>query len=349
MKINKIFIGVAFALGILTSCKNQTVGYPDFDYQTVYFANQYPLRTLELGEDPNVDNSMDNLKKVVIKATTGGVQDNAHNILIDFKVDESLCTNLWFVASGSILSTNVLPMPSNYYTLTSNQIVIPKGSILDGVEVQLTDAFFADPKSLTNTYVIPLVMTKVQGADSILSGLKSVPNPLRVIDANWTITPKDFILYAVKYVNPWHGNYLRRGVDKITNTATAAVSTAVRHQQYVEKNDVVAATTNALNISKLSFSIKNGSGVTVPFDLILTFSNDGTCTVGGNSTNFDITGSGKFVSKGESNGIGGKPSSALYLDYSVNFKALNLTYQTKDTLVVRDRGVKPEYFTVIKN
>lgn len=351
MKINKIFIGLTFAFGaVITSCQNQDITHPDFDYQTVYFANQYPLRTLELGEDLTVDNSMDNLNKVVIKATTGGARENANDIFVDFKVEPTLCSNIKFVANGSIIPVDVLPMPTNYYTLSSgSRIVIPKGQIMGGVEVQLTDAFFADPLTLTNTYVIPLLITGVHGADSVLVG-QPAPNvtaPVRTNDVDWAKKPKDYILFAVKYVNPWQGNYLRRGVDVITNTSTSVVSTSVRHKQYIEKDDLVGITTNSLKVAKLPLSVSPNGGK-VNFDLILTFSDNGTCTVGSSSSNFDIIGTGKFVSKGEANGVGGSASSALYLDYSVDFKLLNLKYQIKDTLVVRDRGIKPEYFTVIK-
>lgn len=343
MKINNIFIGLVVATAMLSSCKNQDITYPDFDYQTVYFANQYPARTVELGEDLYVDNSMDNDHKVVIKATMGGTQDNKKNVLIDFNVNEALCSNIYFSTGAK-----VIPMPTTYYKLVSNQITIPSGSILGGVEVQLTDAFFADPLSLTNTYAIPLLMTNVQGADSILSGNPLISSPNRCVDANWSVLPKDFVLYTVKYVNPWHGNYLRRGVDQITNTSTGAVSSAVRHTQYVEKNDAVKITTTGMKSCTLPLSIKNSSGTAVPYTLVLTFANDGTCIVAGNSTNFDISGTGKFVSKGEKNSMGGIDRDGIYLDYSVNFKLLNLTYSTKDTLLVRDRAVAPEYFTVIK-
>ena len=250
MKINKIFIVLSLIVIVLISCENETISYPDFDYQTVYFANQFPVRTVELGEDLFVDNSIDNQHKVIIKATTGGVRDNRKNIEIDFKVDESLCDELYFSTGDK-----VVPMPSSYYNLASNKIMIPSGSILGGVEVQLTDDFFADPKSLVNTYVIPLLMTKVQGADSILQGIPSVFNPNRCIDADWTVKPRDFVLYAVKYVNPWHGNYLRRGLDRIT-TSDGAVSTIVRHSQYIENDEVVKITTSSLNTAFCRYLLK---------------------------------------------------------------------------------------------
>ncbi|MDP4240199.1 MAG: DUF5627 domain-containing protein [Bacteroidota bacterium] len=346
MKTNKILLGISMLIGLLASCKNEDISFPDFNYQTVYFANPYPARTVELGDDLFVDNSIDNQHKVLIKATMGGAYSNTKNIVIDFKVDETLCNGIYF-NSGETSGSQVLPMPSNYYQLASNQITIPSGSIMGGVEVQLTDAFFADPQSLVNTYVIPLVMTKVQGTDSILQGKSVVDNPNRCVDANWSVKPQDFVFYAVKYVNPWHGNYLRRGTDQITQ-ADGTVSTSVRHPQYVENDDVVKISTLSLTSVTVPLTIKV-SGNNVAFNLVLTFANDGTCTVSSNSANFDISGTGKFVSKGEKNSIGGYDRDGLYLDYSVAFKNYsNLKYATKDTFVVRDRAVAPEYYTVLK-
>jgi len=342
MKINKIIIGLALA-GSFASCKNAPVVYPNFTNSAVYFASQYPMRTVELGEDLFVDNSLDNQHKVSIKATMGGVYDNKKDVLIDVKVDETLLNNLYFNNNGP----KILPMPTQYYQLASNQIKIPAGSLLGGVEVQLTDAFFADPKALTANYVIPLVMTKVTGADSILKGSTSVANPSRVKASDWATAPKDYVLYGVKYVNPWHGDYLRKGVDQVT-PVVGTPSTVVRHTPYVENNQVVNITTASLKTANLALSIKNSAGTTVPYTVVLTFADNGTCTVTGNDpANFDINGTGKFVSKGEKNSIGGSDRSAIYLDYTVNFKNLQVNYATKDTLIVRDRGLKAEYFDVV--
>ncbi len=335
--------GLGVAVALLASCKNDEVAFPDFNYKAVYFATQYPLRSVVLGEELLVDNSLDNQHQVDIKATVGGVYENKENITIDVKVDESLLDGLYFNKGGA----KILPMPSNYYTLASSQIKIPSGSIMGGVQVQLTDAFFADPNSISRTYVIPLVMTKVSGADSILQGKPAVSNPSRVNPKDWITIPKDYVLYAIKYVNPWHGNYLRKGTDQITK-ADGSVTSTVRHTPYVENNEVVSISTGSLKSANLPLAIKNSSGTNVPFTLVLNFADDGTCTVGSNSENFEIAGSGKFISKGEKNSIGGSDRSAIYLDYTVNFKNLNLRYATKDTLIVRDRGIKAEYFDIEK-
>ena len=41
MKKNLIYIGLASLFFTFTSCENGENEFPDFDYQTVYFANQY--------------------------------------------------------------------------------------------------------------------------------------------------------------------------------------------------------------------------------------------------------------------------------------------------------------------
>jgi|WetSurMetagenome_2_1015567.scaffolds.fasta_scaffold78711_1 hypothetical protein len=350
MKINKLFIGLlGGAIGVLTSCENQDVSYSDFKYQTVYFANQYPARTVELGKDLYVDNTIDKAHKVIIKATTGGVYSNKKNIVISIEIDSSLLknadtTNLFF-ASQATKGSKVVPMPLSYYSLASNQITIPSGSLLGGVEVTLNDAFFADPKSLKNTYAIPLVMTNVTNADSILQGTAGVDDPDRCTSSDWSVVPLDYVLYVVKFVNTWHGYYLRRGADQITPTSTGITTTANRHETYVEDNDTIKLITTGLMTNKVYMPVSSGSLITVPYFLYLTFSSDGTCTISSGSSDFTISGTGKYVTDGDENSIGGIDRDALYLDYSVNYKNI-VTYATKDTLALRDRAVAPEYYTV---
>lgn len=74
---------------------------------------------------------------MIIKAAWGGGYTNRNNVVINFKVDESLCDNLYFKDTDQPL----VPMPASYYTLASDRIAIPKGQIMAGVEVQLTDDF----------------------------------------------------------------------------------------------------------------------------------------------------------------------------------------------------------------
>ncbi|RXK85497.1 DUF5627 domain-containing protein [Filimonas effusa] len=345
MKRYKIFTGIFSAAVALVACnKNQDITHPDFDYQTVYFASQFPARTVVLGEDLQVDNTLDNEHKVSIKATMGGTRENKNNVVIDFEVAPSLCNNLYFSAAGA----KVTPMPSSYYTLASNKITIAPGNVLGGVEVQLTDAFFADPLSLSNNYAIPLMMKSVQGADSILRGSTLVTNPNRLLDADWVIKPRDFVVYVVKFVNAWHGSYLRRGVDVVKGKPgnSSLDRTITRRKTYVEQDEVKATTTKSLQSVELPLTFQNASGVNIPMNLLLTFdSKNDNCTITASGSGYTATGTGKFVKKGEKNSWGGLDRDALYLDYSIDHPLMQIT--SKDTLVMRNRNVVPEYYTPV--
>lgn len=342
MRRNNTFLWLLSTCCLLTACvKNNDITHPNFDYQTVYFGTQFPVRTVELGEDVYVDNSLDNAHKVAIKATLGGTRDNTKNVEIEYYVDETLCNGLYFSATGA----KVLPLPSSYYTLTSNKIVIPKGSILGGTEVQLTDAFFADPLSIQNTYAIPLVMKSVTGADSILRGTASVSNPNRCIDANWTIKPLDYVVYAVKFVNQWHGNYLRRGKDAVTYQGESVARDTARHTAYVETDEVVGLKTRSLYEVNLPVIFKSKTGANISCTLILNFNDKGSCTISSATAGITASGTGAFVKKGEKNSWGNQDRDALYLSYDVSMA--QLTAKTTDTLVLRDRAVSPEYFTPV--
>lgn len=336
MKRNLLYIGMASLLvgGIATSCESGTNEFDNFDYSTVYFANQFAERTLELGEDEFVDNSMDNEHKVSIKAAWGGGYTNPQNVTIDFEVDESLCDGVYFKGTD----TQVVPMPENYYTLASNQINIPAGQITGGVEVQLTDAFFADPKTTSSCYAIPLRMIHVEGADSILQGKTEMEDPLLTDVNDWTIQPKQYVLYVIKYVNVWHGEYLRRGIDKITSNGST--TSAVRHEQYIEDDEVVYVKTNSLTQSNLALTAKDDAGKNINYNVTLDFNEDGTCTLTSATDGVDVKGEGHFLKDGEKNSLGGKDRDALYLKYNVNLTSINKQYDIIDTLVLRTRGVQ---------
>ncbi len=90
---NYIFI-LLIILAVFSACENQDWEFPDFDYSTVYFPYQSPVRTLVLGEDDLFDNSLDNEHKCLIMATMGGIYENKKDVTIDVVVDNSLCENL---------------------------------------------------------------------------------------------------------------------------------------------------------------------------------------------------------------------------------------------------------------
>ena len=236
--MKKIILLSWIILVICYSCSNKDSVFPDYKYTTVYFPYQSPVKTLVLGEDI-YDNSLDNERKCLIMAAMGGVYENKKNVSLSVVVDTTLTRRLKFDAATG---DNVVAMPDNYYTLTAGKeqtIVIPTGKLMGGLEVQLTDAFFQDPRSAKNTFVIPLRITGVVNADSILSGRSDKKDPDRRNAAEWITQPKDYILYAIKYINPYHGTYLRRGIDNVKGAGgnSALDTTVVYRAQYVEKDE----------------------------------------------------------------------------------------------------------------
>ncbi len=384
MKLKKYIYGAVLGALALTSAScNQDHEFPDFEGgTTAYFAYQDPVRTLVLGNDI-YDNSLDNAHKCQIWATMGGAY-KGRNAVADIVVDESLCDNLWFIDAGGNPSTPVLPMPKNYYSLASNTITYngPRGY----VEVQFTDAFFNDPKAIENTYVIPLLMTGVKGIDRILTGTpREGLSPARPDLESWDVLAKDYVLYCVKYMNPWQGKYIRRGVDKVTENGTTQTiirkdTTLVNSdlEHYTENpvnqyDEVCGITTKNMKQAIFPVSIRRGGNLaSMPCNLLLTF--DGNkCSISTEDEGVTVTGSGEYITKGTEKAeykdfqwgsMEGKPvqRDILRLAYEVSFKAgkvigkddkgndillaNDVDVSTADTLVVQTREAnKKEFFS----
>ena len=366
MKLKKYIYGVVLGTMALTysSCNNADHEFPDYEGgTTAYFAYQFPVRTLVLGNDI-YDNTLDNAHKCQIWSTMGGAY-GGRDAYADIVVDESLCDNLYFVDEGGNPAAPVLPMPSSYYSLASNQIAY-NGDSRGYVEVQFTDAFFSDPKAIENTYVIPLVMTGVRGIDQILTGTPlEGQSPSRTDTENWGVLAKDYVLYCVKYMNPWQGKYIRRGVDNVTEKGKVTqvvrqdfslVNSDLEHlkENPVNANDEVCGITT-MNMSQAIFPVSfKTSGASLSCNLILSF--DGNkCTISTDDENVTATGSGEFIAKGTekseykdfqwgSNNGELVQRDILRLAYDVNFSKDNVQVSTNDTLVVQTRESNKRVF-----
>ena len=366
MKLKKYIYGVALGALSLTyaSCYNADREFPDYEGgTTAYFAYQFPIRTLVLGNDI-YDNSLDNDHKCRIWSTMGGAY-GGRDAFVNIVVDETLCNNLWFADAGGNPSYRVQPLPTTHYSLLSN--VIPYNGEQRGyVEVQFTDAFFNDPKAIENTYVIPIRMTGVTGIDKILTGTpREGLTPERQNTEDWEILPKDYVLYCVKYKNPWDAYYIRRGVDKINDNGLS--SEIVRKDFSLMNSDLEHNKENPVNandevchidtknltqaVFPASFRVSGGS---IYCNLILTF-NGNTCTISTDDEGVTVTGSGEFIAKGTERSEykdyqwgsnNGEPvqRDILRLEYNLNYADKNIQISTNDTLVVRDRDSNKKVF-----
>lgn len=355
--MKKSIISIIGISMLFAGCHNSDVDFPDFEYQTIYFAKQSPIRTVTLGDDGDFDTSLDNQHIIEIKAALGGVNENRKEHSASFKVDNSLVERIRFSDGNEIKA-----MPDNYYTLSSDRMVITKGNVIGGIQVHLDDAYFADPASVNVTYVIPLVLTN--SSDSILRGQakEGIINPDRLNSDDWSILPKDYILYAVKYKNPYHGVWLSKGVDNIDNNG--ATSTTNRKTDLWEKASLRNLSTVSLTRSRYSFNYAvptvNAAGENseknLTIDLYLDIDNNGKCNVSTETPGCKASGNGEWTHKGEPKAWGDKDRDRLVLNYSFEIEYVindqtgeKATYKvsTEEVMVMRDRQNKLEEFSFV--
>lgn len=344
-----------FATGLLfAGCHNSNIDHPDYEYQTISFAYPSPIRTITLGYEADTDNSDDNAHRFNIKATLGGVNENRADHSATFRIAEELCENLYFDNGDP-----VLPMPDTHYSISTDRLVISKGNVLGGFTVQLTDAYFADPKSIDVNYVIPVLL--VNSADSILQGKakEDFVNPSRLNSDAWSIMPKDFTLYAVKYKNKVHGCWLSKGTDKVNDNGS--VKTVDRMAQYWEKASLRYLRTKGLNKASYLQEIDvptidvNGekSEKHLTCQILLDIAENGAVTVSTDTPDCTASGSGSWTSLGEPKAFGDRDRDLLKLDYTyrINYVVNDQTGErafyevsTKEDMVLRDRENKLEWF-----
>ena len=310
-------LSLLLAGALFTSCKNGDAEFPDYEGgTTVYFAYQYPVRTIVLGDD-EYDTTLDKEHKCQIQATFGGSY-NGVNASVQVAVDPTLVDHLTFEDG-----TPVKAMPSEYYSLSTNSLDF-KGSMNGVTEVQLTDAFFNDPDAIKNTYVIPLVMTSQTGFGRILSGtLKEDGVATRTDASQWEILPMDYVLYCVKFQNKYSGFWLTNGSTSIEN---------------IEKAGNVEIKTKSLTQSVYSVTV-GGKNV----DMLLTFDGSDNCTISSLTAGVTVTGSGNWTDDGAKKSWGNKDRDLMELNYTVDGTTVN------EKLVWLRSGVKAEEFAPTYN
>ena len=166
---------IAFLLVSLTGCYDSFD--KDFEYSTVYFASQKPLRTVIADTD----------MKIKVGVAIGGMRKVNVNDWASFTIDPSL-----------LVGTTFTLLPSSYYTLANDsmmKITNPNLAIAD-VEISFTDAFYNDPNSYQKFYALPFKI-KNHSMDSIAKAVGGVK--------------MDYSVVAIKAVSKYQGSYYVRG------------------------------------------------------------------------------------------------------------------------------------------
>ncbi len=341
-----VILLLAIVVGF-TACENADDDelHPDFGITTGYFSYQFPVRTLILG-DYIYDNSNDNAHKCIIYAHIGGVRENRSDRKFTIEVDNSLCDNILFNAGGD----TIVAMPENYYSLSSyTELVVPKGSMFGGVEVQLSDAFFNDPLAIKKTYVVPIRLKSSNDVDSILSGFSAFPADERIVN-QWMIKPQNFTMYAIKYINEYDAVYLHYGKSSVTNGSGTIIGDSIYQEKYVEYNrSYKLATTGRKSVqtAPIPFRTNTSTGITGTYQLVLNFINDSQCRVEApDNVTYTITGTGEFISKqkDEYTSWGNKDRDVIKVNYSIVHESGN-TYSAEDVFVIQVRNVALEKYS----
>lgn len=341
--MKKIFILIIFII-VIAACENQPWSFPDYNLQTVYFPLQLPVMTLSLGED-RIDNTLDKQFRFDIGVSVGGMYKNTQDWTVDYTVDTTLAGKVYVYASPQTYTANtkVRVLPASYYTLTPlTTVTIPKGSFNGLIRVQLIDAFFNDTVALSGRYVIPLKITDTS-ADSILQGSAAITgaDPRVVSQWNPNMSPKDWVMYGINYVNPYHGTWLHRGRDIRTNNSTLVIDTVTFRTLYVERDALIKLTSTG---RKNAISNGLGNKIGTNLSMLLNFANDkgtpGDITISKSPTSaFTVTGTGHYQDIATSTEKWTDLTwQSMYLSYTYNDGTY--THQIKDSLVFRDRGIK---------
>ena len=332
----------------LFSSKDKT--FPDYDYTAVYFPIQYPIRTIDLATDARIENSNDLEHKFHIGISMGGVYENKIEREVRFEYDPTLLPDgLRGVPSVEHTQDSMLVLlPQEYFELSPSSgslVTIPVNEFNGLIEVQLKEAFFEDPLALTNTYVIPLRITEAIGVDSVLSGAPLEENPVKTNSAHWDVDsqPHDFTLFMVKFINPYHGQYLIRGVDYWLDSVDNRADTTIYRDKYIERNKITK-----LKTGSLTRIITNHTGRRISDDgqyaLMLDIDNSGNVNVSSlPNASYSASGSGEFLSRDESQEAwGGETRKTFYLHY--NYLDGIEKHEVYDTLVFLHTGTQLEWF-----
>jgi len=344
---NKDFIQmkkILFLIGIVAlgaGCTNQEIEFEDYAFQGVYFPYQSPVRTIVLGDEVIGDNTIDLEHAFSIGVSIGGMYENTKDRVVSVEFAPELADNL----------DGVELLPDNYYDATFDNLIIPAGSFMGKVRVDLTDEFFEDPMTNGLRYVIPLRITDAD-ADSILSG-----DPKATIDDHdprvsdhWNIQPKDYVLFGIKYINQTHGVYFLRGERYRLNTEGDKVDTTTYSQRFLTDNERTKLSTKSLTenfMSTVGGTNKEGFQ-NEQYSMQLTF-DEATKSVTVSQRNEEtvvVNGTGKYFTKDDpgSEGFNGKKRRTIYLDYT--YEDDGNTFNAKDSLVFIDTDVTFETFQI---
>ena len=201
--MKKIFALLILSVA-LVSCYKDYI--KDFDYTGVYFTYPFDVRTLVVGEGMNIE----------IGVALSGVMKNSMDRDVSFSIEDTLITpeiltamkgGANYIKNAVSSVTTLLPLPTNYYTLSDYNIILIKSGQHSGSILLKADStnFLADNATIDATYALPLYITSAD-ADTILESNR-------------------YSVIGVKYENMLFGNYWHGGVTIIKDIGDNTIQT----------------------------------------------------------------------------------------------------------------------------
>ena len=275
----------------------------DYETTTAGFAMSAPLRTVI------ADRNM----PIYVGVSLGGKREVDRNDWAKFTLDASL-----------LEGTPLALLPENYYTLEDTETFrVRKANLpVADVEIRFTEAFYADPLSLTKHYALPFRLTG-SSMDAIREGA-------------------DCSVVVVKYVSSFSGTYYLQGeVSEVDGNGNIIDGTTVVYKEKdLIKNNTLQLTTlstdkllrpGVANLAKsntncFELTIGNGgeSGADYPIQVKGV---EGGVTI--------VKGSGRYISKSPTYTFnsGDIPCPEINLDYV--YELSGKRYKVTEQLILR--------------
>lgn len=192
--MKKLITFIVLSVAMVSCYEDYILDYP---YTAIYFPYQIDVRTFVVGEG----------MKIEVGAALGGVRDNTVDREVDFIFDNELLAPALekmkvasqpYIKNATAAVTTLLPMPSNYYTISDPSKMVIKSGWHGGTVVIKPDSvnFLNDSvNTINSTYALPFYITQAD-ADSILE-------------------PKRSNVVGLKFENMLFGNYWHGGAALI--------------------------------------------------------------------------------------------------------------------------------------
>jgi len=290
MSIKKLALALLVVSLSCFSCVQYEDYTNDYKYTAVYFASQKPLRTVVARGD----------MQFKFGVALGGVRANTEGYWAEYQVDTSLLSTVPGADQFELL-------PESYYSLSDeNRFNIPEGEVIGDVTLTLDrEEFTSDPRAHSNTYALPVKITKTS-ADTILQGGDGVDS-------------LDYSVIVVKYMSPYAGAYYHKGVEKQLNEEGEVVYESVFRDKDLSRNRVLETSTVSVDTI-----LTNGMGDDRGGGLQLAINED-------NSVDIDYKGSTATFESGQ--GTYDPENTSFYLNYY--FTVSGDLYEVEDTLILR--------------